>query len=149
MQTSGGPCRVTEDHRSRRQHGRAVTFDEVRRMALSLDGVEEGTSYGTPAFKVRGALFVRLREDGDSLVVRMTGDQREELIEADPDTYYVTDHYLNYPWILVRLSRVHPDAMRDLLHQAWLLAESKKRKSTARPRAARARPRRAKVRKPR
>ena len=126
-----------------------MTFDAVRRMALSLDDVEEGTSYGTAAFKVRGALFVRRREDGDSLVVRMAADHREELIDADPDTYYVTDHYLNYPWILVRLSRVHPDAMRDLLRAAWQLAGSKKRKTAARPRAGRARPPRAKVRKQR
>jgi hypothetical protein len=134
-------------HRSRREYGRAVPFDEVRRMALSLDDVEEGTSYGTPAFKVRGALFVRLREDENSLVVRTTADQREEMLEADPDTYYIADHYLNYPWVLVRLSRVHPDAMRDLLHMAWQLAGSTKRK-TAAPRRAGARPRRARVRKP-
>lgn len=123
-----------------------VTFDAVRTMALALDDVAEGTSYGTPAFRVRGKLFVRLREDGDSLVVRMEPDQRDELIAADPDTYYITDHYLNYPWILVRLSRVHPDAMRDLLRGAAQLAASKgrtrqkagtsmpfKRKTTAKP----------------
>jgi len=134
--------------RSRRQHGRAVTFDEVRRMALSLDDVEEGTSYGTPAFKLRGTLFVRLREDGDSLVVRTTADQRDDLIDADPDTYYITDHYLNYPWILVRLSRVHPDAMRDLLHMARQLAASTARKKAARPRGGRVPARRATARKP-
>jgi hypothetical protein len=93
-------------------------------MALSLEAVEEGTSYGTPAFRARGTLFARLREDPDSLVVRMEADQREELIAADPDTYYITDHYRNYPWVLVRLSRVHSDALRDLLRMAWRLAAS-------------------------
>jgi hypothetical protein len=105
-----------------------VTFDTVRDMARTLDGAEEGTSYGTPAFRVRGTLFLRLREDGDSLIVRMEHGERDELLAADPDTYYITDHYLDYPWILVRLSRVHADALRDLLHSAWRLAGARKRK---------------------
>lgn len=99
-----------------------VTFEAIRTMALALDHVEESTSYGTPAFKVRGALFARLRPDLDALVVHMPIDERQELIAADPETYFITDHYLNYPWILVRLARVHPDAMRDLLRMAWRLA---------------------------
>ena len=95
-----------------------MTFDDVRQIALALDRVEESTSYGTPAFKVRGTLVARLREDGETLVVGMDFDQREEILAADPDTYYLTDHYRNYPWILVRLPRVHPDALRDLLRGA-------------------------------
>jgi hypothetical protein len=97
--------------------------------------VEDGTSYGTPAFKVRGALIARLRPDIDSLVVRMSFDQRAESIAADPETYFITDHYLNYEWILVRLSRVEPDAMRDLLLGAWRSAAAGKRRGR---RAARA-----------
>jgi hypothetical protein len=111
-----------------------ITFDTIRQMALSLDNVEESTSYGTPAFKVGGALFARLREDIDSLVVRMDFDQREELMAADPETYFITDHYLNYKWVLVRLSRVHPDAMRDLLRIAWKSAASSKRPRRRAPR---------------
>jgi hypothetical protein len=99
-----------------------VTFDEVRKLALALERVEESTSYGTPAFKVGGKLVARLREDGETLVVGMSRDEREELLAADPNTYYLTDHYLNYPWILVRLPRVHPDALRDLLRGAIRLA---------------------------
>jgi hypothetical protein len=99
-----------------------MTFDDVRKSALALEHVEEGTSYGTAAFKVRGKLVARLREDGETLVVGMAIDQREELLAADPDTYYLTDHYRNYPWILVRLPRVHPDALRDLLRGAVRLA---------------------------
>ena len=91
-------------------------------MGLALPDVEESTSYGTPALKVKEKLFARLREDAESLVVAMDFDQRDELLSADPDTYYITDHYLKYKWILVRLSRVHPDAMRDLLRGACRLA---------------------------
>src|ERR1035438_9103069 len=97
-------------------------------------GVEEGTSYGTPAYKVRGKLVGRLREDGETLVVGMDFEQRDELLAADPDTYYLTDHYRNYPWILVRLPRVHPDALRDLLGGA--LRRAGRVAAAARPRAA-------------
>jgi hypothetical protein len=119
--------------KGRRTANAPVTFDTVREIALSLDNVEEGTSYGTPAFKVRGALFIRLHDEFDStIVVRTDFDQREELLAADPETYYITDHYRNYPWVLVRLSRVHPDALRDLLHMAHRLAASSKGRSSRR-----------------
>jgi len=104
-----------------------MTFEAVRKMALALDSVEEGTSYGTPAFKVQGALMARLRDDLGALVVRMSIDDRQELMAADPETYFITDHYLNYPWILVNLARVHPDAMRDLLRGAWRWAAAEKK----------------------
>jgi hypothetical protein len=107
-------------------------FESVRRIALALDNVEEGTSYGTPAFKVDGELFVRMHQDGESLVARTDFEQREELMAADPETYYITDHYLNYEWILIRLSRVHPDALRDLIRMAWRLASTSKRRSSRR-----------------
>lgn len=99
-----------------------MTFKDVRKMALALDGVEESTSYGTAAFKIRGKLIARLKEDGESLVVGTTFEEREEMMAADPETYYITDHYLRYPWVLVRLPKVHPDAMRDLLKGAARLA---------------------------
>ena len=96
-----------------------MTFEAVRPIALALEGVEEGTSYGTPAFKVRGELIARLRPDLDALVLRMGFAERGELMAADPETYFITDHYLNYEWILVRLARVETEAMRDLLRGAW------------------------------
>jgi hypothetical protein len=54
-----------------------------------------------------------------SLVVRLDFDRRTELIETAPDVYYLTDHYVNYPSVLVRLSRIQPDALQDLLGMAW------------------------------
>lgn len=112
-----------------------MTFDNVRKIALELDHVEEGTSYGTPAFKVRGKLVARLWEDGETLVVGMDFDQRAELLAADPDTYFLTDHYRNYPWILVRLPLVHTDALRDLLRGAVRLASAQahRARTTRRP----------------
>ncbi|MFZ0521399.1 MAG: MmcQ/YjbR family DNA-binding protein [Candidatus Acidiferrales bacterium] len=108
-----------------------VTFDNVRQICLALEHAEEGTSYGTPAFKVRGELFVRLHQDLEStIVVRTDFEQREELLAADSETYYITDHYRNYPWVLVRLSHVHLDALRDLLRMAHRLAATSKRRSS-------------------
>lgn len=104
-----------------------VSFEDVRKIALGIEGVEEGTSYGTPALKVRGKLVVRLREDGDSLVVGTTFEERDAMMADDPATYYITDHYLNYPWVLVRMSRVNREALRDLIQRACKLVSSKSR----------------------
>jgi hypothetical protein len=103
-----------------------MTFEAVRKIALALDKVEEGTSYGTPAFKVRGELLARLRDDIGALVLRMSIDERRELIAEDPETYFITDHYLEYPYVLVSLARVQPEVMRDLLRGAWRAAASQK-----------------------
>jgi len=102
-----------------------MTFEDVRKIALALEGVEEATSYGTPAFKVRKALIARWRPDIGALVLGMSIEDRAALIAEDPETYFITDHYLNYPWILVNLARVDPDALRDLLRAAWRAAASK------------------------
>jgi hypothetical protein len=108
-------------------------FATVREIALSFGNVEETTSYGTPAFKIRGGTgFTRLHQDGRSLVVKMDFEQREALMTHDPETYYITDHYLNYEWILVRLSRVHPDALRDLLRGACRFAAAASKRGLSR-----------------
>jgi hypothetical protein len=112
-----------------------LTFKDVRKLALALKNVEEGTSYGTPAFKIGGKLIARLWEDGETLVVGTTFEEREEMMAAEPETYYITDHYLKYPWVLVRLSRVGPDALRDLLNHALRLASKQPRRASTKRRA--------------
>lgn len=104
-----------------------VTYDTVRRVALALPDVQEGTSYRTPALKVKGKLFVRLHQDLDKIVVKMPFARREELMAADPETYFITDHYRDYPWVLVSLARVHEDALPDLLKIAHREASSEKK----------------------
>ena len=99
-----------------------IDFDTVRKIGLTLPGVEESTSYGAPALKVHGKLLAcvpthRSAEPG-SLVVRVDFNARAELLAAAPDVYYVTEHYLNYTAVLVRMSRVTPDALRDFLGMA-------------------------------
>ena len=100
-----------------------INFDTVRNIGLALPGVEESTAYGQPALKVHGKLLAcipanRSAEPG-SLAVRMDFDDRAELLAADPDVYYVTEHYVSYTAVLVRLSRVNPDVLRDLLGMAY------------------------------
>jgi len=103
-----------------------ITFDTVRTFALELPGVEEGTSYGTPAFRARGKFFLRLREDGDTLVVKVDLDERDLLMNSDPETYYLTDHYRGYAVVLVRLSKVHREDLRERIDHAWRLCASKR-----------------------
>jgi hypothetical protein len=100
-------------------------------MGLALPGTVESVSWGSPSLKLRGKMYAvmashRSAEPG-TLVVILPIDERDEIIAADPDTYYLTDHYLNYPSLLVRLKRISDDALRDLLLAAWRLA------GTARP----------------
>jgi hypothetical protein len=100
-----------------------IDFDTVRKIGLALPGVEESTTYRSPALKVHGKLLAciavhRSAEPG-SLAVRVDFDDRAELLAADPDVYYVTDHYVGYNAVLVRLSRVDRDVLRDLLGMAY------------------------------
>jgi hypothetical protein len=103
-----------------------ATFEDVRALVVDLPGAEEGTSYGTPAFKVRKKLFARLREEGDVLVVRVDRDERDALIDSEPEVYFVTPHYENYGYVLVRLDVVERDHLREILTEAWRLAAPKK-----------------------
>lgn len=102
-----------------------MTFEDVRRIALGLPEVELGTWFGTPAFKVRGRSFSRLREDGD-LVVKAELGLREALIEARPGTYFVTPHYQDYPYVLVRLAEADEEELGDLLVDAWAMVAPKR-----------------------
>ena len=108
-----------------------TTFDKVREIALGFPGVAEGTAYGLPAFKVGGQVFACLARhksaEPGTLVVRMDFAQRDELIAADPEVYYLKDHYVGYPCVLVRLSRIHPDALRDILGGAQRFVRRRRR----------------------
>jgi hypothetical protein len=98
-------------------------FDVVQEIGLDLPDVEDGSSYRGRALKLRGRLLAcqatHKSAEPNSLVVRVSFDERERLLEADPDIYYVTDHYLKYPSVLVRLDRIGRKALRELLHGAW------------------------------
>lgn len=101
--------------------GKALTFADAEALTAQLPGVEVGQSYGTPALKVKGKLFARLHDDGETLVLRTTTVNRDYLLDAWPDTCYLTDHYRNYPWVLVRLAQVERTHLAELLSDAWEL----------------------------
>jgi hypothetical protein len=98
----------------------------VRRLSLAFPGVEEGLSYGTPGFRVRGKFLARLWEDGVTLVVKCGDDERDFRMKADPETFFITDHYRGYPTVLVRLARVTETDLQDVLEQAWRLNAPKR-----------------------
>src|SRR5262245_21304382 len=94
-------------------------FDTVRKIGLTLPGVEESVAWGTPVLKVHGEIFagiaIHSSAEPGSLMVRMAHQARDELISDAPDVYYVTDHYIPGNGVLVRLSRVNKDVLRDLI----------------------------------
>ena len=125
---------------------KTVTFDTVLKLGCELPGAVATTSWGAPALKVRGKMFacaaIHKSAEPDTLVVRMDFDQRDELIAADPETYYLRDHYVGYACVLVRLARVDPDALRDLLLMGWRFVSRSDRRGTRRPRGSVSRARR-------
>jgi hypothetical protein len=105
---------------------KAATIETVQALMGALPGVEEGSSFGTPGFRVRGKFLARLREDGETLVVKLGFGERAMLMEAEPETFYITDHYRDYPAVLVRLANVDPGMLHHLLEQAWRQAAPKR-----------------------
>ncbi len=112
-----------------------LTFDTVRKIGLTFPDVEESTAYGSRALKVRGKLLACVpahrSAEPDSLVVCVDMADRAELLAAAPDVYYVTDHYVDYDSVLVRLSRVTPDVLRDLLGMAYKFVTAKAKRTPA------------------
>lgn len=97
-----------------------MTPDEIKAIAMSFPGAEEGVSYGRPAFKLNGKFFTRLRAEDDSLVLMEIGfDEREMLMEAEPDTFHLTPHYKDYPCVLARIGPLHPGSLRNFLERRF------------------------------
>jgi hypothetical protein len=125
---------------------RGTSAREARRLLLDLDGVVEGTSYGMPSFLVKGRFFARFRDDASVLVLQLkTISDRDVLMEIDPLSFFFTDHYRNYPAVLIRLAQVPPTLFADLVKEAWRHASSlppaRKRPKAARRRASSKKPR--------
>ena len=90
----------------------------MRDLARALPEVEDSTSWGDPSLKVRGKL-IALRKDEETLAIRTDFLERETLVRVAPDTFFFTDHYRNYPWVLVRLGAVEPAQLAEMLEEAW------------------------------
>jgi hypothetical protein len=110
-----------------------LDIDVVREIAMAFEGVQESTTYGVPSFKVGRKLMacpaINKSAEPNSLGVFVGFDQRNELLTADPNVYYLTDHYVDHPVVLVRLSQIRRDSLQGLLQMAWRFVSSKNRGS--------------------
>jgi hypothetical protein len=104
---------------------KGVTFEQVGLIAGAFPGVEHSTSYGTAALKVRGKLLARLHQSGECFVLRTDLLDREILMQSGPEVFFITDHYRDYPWVLVRFATVEPGALPELIERAWRLVAPK------------------------
>ena len=119
---------------------RRCSFKTVESIGRTLPDVEVTTTWGQPTLKVRGKMFVCIAShksaEPNSLVVMMAVADRDALVADDPDTYYLKEHYVNYPCVLVRLSRVRADALRDLVTGAHRFVSAKTRRQSSAGKAA-------------
>ena len=113
-----------------------AAFAKILAAAAHLPEIEESTSYGTPALKVRGKLVARLK-DAETLVVLCPMEEKEMLMDVDPGIYFETDHYKGWPAVLVRLGKIGTPQLRHRIEQAWrhrvpkrLVAEFDRRAAT-------------------
>ncbi len=109
-----------------------IDFDTVRKIALALPDVVDSITYGTPALKVKGKLLAcipinRTVEPG-SVALCIDFERREELLTSKPETFYVTDHYVRHPVVLIRTARIGLDELRDLIGIAWRFASTPPRR---------------------
>jgi hypothetical protein len=109
--------------------GTKMDFDVVRKIAMALGDVEESTIHGAPSLKVRGRLLtcpaIHKSAEPNTLAVRIGFEDRARLIAAEPGTYYLTEHYKNHPVVLVRLSHINRESLRELLGMGWSFVSSK------------------------
>ena len=117
-------------------------FKPVEAIGRTLPGVEVTTTWGKPALKVNGRMFVctasHKSAEPDTLVAMMGFADRDALIEDDPNIYYLQEHYVGYPCVLVRLAKVHPDALRDLITSAHRYVSAKRSRKSPRPKTKKA-----------
>lgn len=99
---------------------RGVTPAQARRLLLDLPNVVEGRSYGMPSFLLNGRFLARLRDDDTVLVLQLaTIGERDVLMDLDPHAFFFTEHYRNYPAVLIRLAEVPPPLLKDVVTEAW------------------------------
>ena len=104
-----------------------TTYAAVEKMLLGWPGVELSTSYGRPSLKIKGKFFTWVKEDGDSIVIGGIGfDERDMLMETQGDVFYITDHYRNSRYVLMRLSKADPTMVAAYMRRRWFDIAPKK-----------------------
>lgn len=95
------------------------SWDEVVAFACALPEVEMLPFYGTPCPKVNGKAFVSPGREGGSFHVMSSHEEKEVLLETDPDTFWQTPHYEGWPGLLVRFGSDDPERVADVIRRAW------------------------------
>jgi hypothetical protein len=95
------------------------SWDSVMAFALTLPGTEESTSYGRPAVRVRGKAFVYPGREKSSFAVASPLEEKEFLMETDPDTFWETPHYSGWPAVLVRFGSPERERIETVIRRAW------------------------------
>jgi len=114
-----------------------VSKAQFEKIALSFDGAEKGISFTHEAIVIGKSFFTRYRaEDNSAVIVLGSLDEREMLLEVEPETFHITAHYKNYPAVLARLDQLDAKSLRGLLQRQWLKLTAKTRKKTAAKKAA-------------
>jgi hypothetical protein len=102
-------------------------WKDVVAAGCTLPEVEEGTWFRTPCLRVRKKSFCRMKEDGETLVVRVVDlEDKDALLRSDPEVFFTTPHYDGYAYVLVRLERVDLAQLVELIEDAWRLSAPKR-----------------------
>ena len=96
-----------------------VDAEDLRRLYLALPAVEESTHHGTMSFIVRKRFLGRIRDDDTVFAMRINMDERDMLLEIEPDVFFTTDHYRGYPYVLIRLAETTPERLAPLVERSW------------------------------
>ncbi|MGD0189844.1 MAG: MmcQ/YjbR family DNA-binding protein [Rhizomicrobium sp.] len=109
-----------------------VSAAELKRIALSFPGIVEGSSYGQPSFLVAKKFFTRLRKEDNSIVLILDSmDERDMLLESEPSLFHITEHYRNYPSVLVRMEKLSAERLKAMLDRRWRKMAPKKLQAEA------------------
>ena len=104
-----------------------MTYDDIVRIGLTFEDVEEALSWGTPGLKRKGKFMLRLKEDGETIAVKLDWDTHDRLLEEAPEVFFKTPHYEGYPALLARLDAIGPSLASELLQASWRSAFSPQR----------------------
>ena len=110
-----------------------AAFDRVTAAGLTLPGVEAAVKYdGSPVLRLGGCFLAGLAThrsaEADTLVLRVGAEERGFMLQEAPGVYYITDYYQPHPVVLVRLSRVDDDVLREVLAISWRQTAPKSRR---------------------
>jgi hypothetical protein len=103
-----------------------ASWADVVAIGTALPETEESTWFRTPALKVRGKSFCRMKEDGETLVIQVLDlEDKEALLRSEPELFFTTPHYDGYAYVLVRLDRIGREQLAELVEDAWRLRAPK------------------------